>query len=90
VRITKKRIVGVAALLLPVGPAPAEAQSWFEVEVKPRTAFPIQEIQDESLGTEFGSEVTIAFWFIPELMVRSGRGNEMPRSLRRPVEEVLV
>lgn len=88
--MTKKRIVGVAALLLLVGPAPAEAQSWFEVEVKPGTAFPIQEIQDESLGTGFGSEGTIAFWVIPDLVVRIGRGPEMPRSLRRPVEEVLV
>lgn len=68
----KKIIVGAAALFFLAGAAPAEAQNRFELEVKPGAAFPTQDIQDESLGTGFGSEVTIAYWFIPELAVYGG------------------
>lgn len=67
-----KLIVGLAALHLLIGAMPADARNRFELEAKPGAAFPTQDIGDASLGTGFGSEVTVAYWFIPELAVYGG------------------
>lgn len=54
-----------------------------------RTAFINQPVEVEDLRPQFASYLGIGERR-PDLVVRIGRGPEMPRSLRRPVEEVLV
>jgi hypothetical protein len=54
-----------------------------------RTAFINQPVEVPSLRPRFASFLGIGNRR-PDLVVRIGRGPEMPRSLRRPVEQVLV
>ncbi|MCW5621866.1 MAG: Tat pathway signal protein [Burkholderiales bacterium] len=54
-----------------------------------RTAFINQPVEVPALRTQFARFLGIGNRR-PDLIVRIGRGPEMPRSLRRPVEEVLV
>lgn len=54
-----------------------------------RTAFINQPVEVPDLRPQFASYLGIGHRR-PDLIVRIGRGPEMPRSLRRPVEEVLV
>ncbi|MBS3805718.1 MAG: Tat pathway signal protein [Oleiphilaceae bacterium] len=54
-----------------------------------RTAFINQPVEVASLRTEFARFLGVANGR-PDLIVRIGRGPEAPRSLRRPVEEVLL
>ena len=54
-----------------------------------RTAFINQPVEVPALRSQFASFLGIGNRR-PDLVVRIGRGPEMPRSLRRPVEQVLV
>lgn len=54
-----------------------------------RTAFLNQPVEVAALRPQFASVLGIGNRR-PDLIVRIGRGPEMPRSLRRPVEQVLV
>lgn len=54
-----------------------------------RTAFINQPVEVPALRAQFASFLGIANRR-PDLVVRIGRGPEMPRSLRRPVEQVLI
>lgn len=54
-----------------------------------RTAFINQPVEVSALRPQFAASLGIGN-LRPDLVVRIGRGPEMPRSLRRPVEQVLV
>jgi hypothetical protein len=54
-----------------------------------RTAFINQPVEVPALRPQFAGFLGIGNRR-PDLIVRVGRGPEMPRSLRRPVEQVLV
>jgi hypothetical protein len=54
-----------------------------------RTAFINQPVEVPALRAQFATFLNIGDRR-PDLVVRIGRGPEMPRSLRRPVEQVLV
>lgn len=54
-----------------------------------RNAFVNQPVEESSLRPEFAKFLELGNRR-PDLVVRFGRGKEMPRSLRRPVESVLV
>ena len=54
-----------------------------------RTAFINQPVEVTALRSQFATFLGIGHRR-PDLIVRIGRGPEMPRSLRRPVEQVLV
>lgn len=54
-----------------------------------RTAFINQPVEVPALRSQFAAFLGIGHRR-PDLIVRIGRGPEMPRSLRRPVEQVLV
>lgn len=54
-----------------------------------RNAFLNQPVEEASVRPAFAAALGIVGGR-PDLVVRFGRGNEMPRSLRRPVESVLV
>lgn len=54
-----------------------------------RTAFINQPVEVLALRQQFASSLGIGNRR-PDLVVRIGRGPEMPRSLRRPLEQVLV
>jgi hypothetical protein len=54
-----------------------------------RTAFLNQPVEVASLRTQFTAWLNLGDRR-PDLVVRFGRGPEMPRSLRRPVEQVLA
>jgi hypothetical protein len=54
-----------------------------------RTAFINQPVEVPALRSQFASFLAIGSRR-PDLVVRIGRGPEMPRSLRRPVEQVLA
>jgi len=54
-----------------------------------RSAFINQPVEVPALRSQFASFLGIGNQR-PDLVVRVGRGPEMPRSLRRPVEQVLV
>ena len=54
-----------------------------------RNAFVNQPVEVSALRPELAGLLGLSGWR-PHLVVRFGRGPEMPRSLRRPVEEVLL
>jgi hypothetical protein len=54
-----------------------------------RTAFINQPVEVPALRSQFATFLGIGNRR-PDLVVRIGRGPEMPRSLRRPVEQVLA
>jgi nitroreductase len=54
-----------------------------------RTAFINQPVEVTKLRSEFARAMGIGN-HRPDLVVRIGRGQEMPRSLRRPIEDVIV
>ena len=54
-----------------------------------RTAFLNQPVEVSALRPQFASSLGIG-GRRPDLVVRFGRGPEMPRSLRRPIQTVLV
>jgi len=54
-----------------------------------RNAFVNQPVEESRLRPEFAKALGLGDGR-PDLVVRFGRGKEMPRSLRRPVEAVLV
>jgi hypothetical protein len=54
-----------------------------------RNAFVNQPVEESSLRPEFARTLGLGDRR-PDLVVRFGRGKEMPRSLRRPVESVLI
>lgn len=54
-----------------------------------RTAFLNQPVEVESLRPQFATSLGISN-YRPDLIVRFGHGPKMPRSLRRPVEAVIV
>lgn len=54
-----------------------------------RTAFINQPVEVPALRSQFATFLGIGDRR-PDLVMRIGRGPEMPRSLRRPVEQVLV
>jgi hypothetical protein len=54
-----------------------------------RTAFVNQPVEVASLRSQFATWLNLGDRR-PDLVVRFGRGPEMPRSLRRPLEQVLV
>lgn len=54
-----------------------------------RTAFINQPVEVAALRPQSASWLGIGC-YRPDLVVRFGRGPEMPRSLRRPVEQVLA
>lgn len=54
-----------------------------------RNAFINQPVEEASLRPRFAKALGLAFGR-PDLVVRFGRGGEMPRSLRRPVGAVIV
>ena len=54
-----------------------------------RTAFINQPVEVGALRSQFATFLGIGHRR-PDLIVRIGRGPEMPRSLRRPVEQVLI
>jgi hypothetical protein len=54
-----------------------------------RNAFLNQPVEEAALRPEFAEALNLGAGR-PDLVVRFGRGPEMPRSPRRPVEAVLV
>jgi hypothetical protein len=54
-----------------------------------RNAFVNQPVEETTLRPEFAKVLGLGDWR-PDLVVRFGRGKEMPRSLRRPVDSVLI
>lgn len=54
-----------------------------------RNAFVNQPVEESRIRPEFAEALGLGDRR-PDLVVRFGRGKEMPRSLRRPVESVLV
>jgi len=54
-----------------------------------RNAFVNQPVEESSLRPDFAKTLGLGDQR-PDLVVRFGRGKEMPRSLRRPVESVLI
>ena len=54
-----------------------------------RTAFINQPVEVPALRAQFADFLGIGARR-PDLVIRIGRGREMPRSLRRPVKDVLV
>ncbi|WKZ21784.1 MAG: hypothetical protein QY305_14050 [Candidatus Brocadiaceae baterium WH-1] len=54
-----------------------------------RNAFVNQPVEESGLCPEFARAFGLGDGR-PDLVVRFGKGREMPRSLRRPVEAVLI
>ena len=54
-----------------------------------RNAFVNQPVEESGLRNEFSHALALSE-VRPDLVVRFGRGKGMPRSLRRPVEAVLI